>query len=104
MTGPRANRHGGGPARLERLNVACAQVAGAAGKSPEAALVKICDKISNVRSVGATPPQDWPAARRGAYLDWAEEVVARLPAVPAAARLEFAATLGAARRAVAAGC
>lgn len=78
------------------------QVAGAAEKSPEAALVKVCDKISNARSVGATPLKNWPAARLGAYLDWAEEVVARLPAVPAAARLEFAAALAAARRAVAA--
>lgn len=65
------------------------QIESAPANSPAAALVKLCDKISNVRSVGATPPVGWPAERRRAYLDWAEAVVAGLPALPEAALDQF---------------
>ncbi len=73
------------------------QVQNAPGKSPGAALVKICDKMSNVRAVGETPPVGWPRARQIAYLDWAEEVVGALPAVAEPARTEFRRVLGATR-------
>lgn len=67
------------------------QTVNAAGKSPEAALVKLCDKLSNVRAVGLNPPVHWPLDRRLAYVDWAETVVAALPpSVPLAARMAFA--------------
>ncbi len=65
------------------------QIAGAAAKSADAALVKLCDKISNVRSVGATPPRYWSMARRLAYLDWAETVVAGLNGLSDAALARF---------------
>lgn len=74
-------------ARRKRL-----QVEHAPFKSAEAALVKICDKISNVRSLGQTPPVGWSRARRLDYVAWAEEVVAKLPAVPDAARATFRVT------------
>lgn len=73
------------------------QIANAPSKSRDAALVKICDKLSNVRSVGATPPVDWPPERRAAYLDWAAAVVAALPAGAAEARAAFEAVLAEAR-------
>ena len=76
------------------------QVEAAPGKSPEAALIKLCDKISNVRSVGETPPVNWSRDRRVAYLDWAVEVVAALPAVPGQARAHFATVLAEARAAL----
>jgi (p)ppGpp synthase/HD superfamily hydrolase len=38
--------------------------------------IKLADKIANVRDVMASPPADWPLARRIEYLDWTEEVVA----------------------------
>lgn len=56
------------------------QLVNAPGKSADAALVKIADKLSNIRALQASPPLDWPLARRLAYLDWAEAVVALLPA------------------------
>lgn len=66
----------------------------APGKSPEAALVKLCDKLSKVRAVGETPPVHWPKERRLAYIDWAAEVVAALPeTVSDEARSAFAQTL-----------
>lgn len=84
-----------GAAERKRLQVVTARA-----KSPEAALVKLCDKISNVRSVGETPPHDWPQVRRRAYLDWAEEVVGGLRGVPEAALAAFHAVLEGARAAV----
>lgn len=86
--------------RLDKAERKRLQVAHAPSKSPEAALLKVCDKISNVRSVGATPPADWPRERRRAYLDWAAQVVAGLRGVPPEARQSFAAALADARAAV----
>ncbi len=45
-------------------------------KSPQARLLKIADKTSNLRAIASSPPSGWDFARRIAYLDWAEEVVA----------------------------
>jgi (p)ppGpp synthase/HD superfamily hydrolase len=46
--------------------------------SERARLVKLADKISNVRSVTLTPPAKWPLQRRQEYLDWTEQVIAGL--------------------------
>lgn len=46
--------------------------------SPGAKLIKLGDKISNVREVANDPPVDWPVARKLEYLKWAGEVVAGL--------------------------
>ena len=46
--------------------------------SERARLVKLADKISNVRSVTATPPAKWPLSRRQEYLEWTEQVCAGL--------------------------
>jgi len=54
-----------------------AQIDHAGHISREGALVKVADKIANVRDVGANPPSDWEPARRKEYLDWAERVVER---------------------------
>ncbi|MCV2864607.1 HD domain-containing protein [Albidovulum sediminicola] len=76
------------------------QVLNAPRKSPGAALLKVCDKMSNVRAVAETPPLDWPLSRRAAYLDWAETVVAALPGVPHHARAAFGEALERARQAL----
>jgi len=46
--------------------------------SRRARLVKLADKICNVRDVAANPPRDWPLARRREYFDWAKAVVDRI--------------------------
>ena len=51
------------------------QVTTAASKSDAAKLVKLADKISNLRDIAATPPVGWSDERRQAYFDWAREVV-----------------------------
>ena len=44
--------------------------------SHEARLVKLADKICNLRDILASPPAGWPTARKQEYFDWAAGVVA----------------------------
>ncbi len=71
--------------KLERKRL---QVAHAGHKSPGAKLVKLADKIANLRDIAASPPADWDQARKADYVRWASEVVAGLrganPALEAA--------------------
>jgi (p)ppGpp synthase/HD superfamily hydrolase len=76
------------------------QIVNAPHKSPEAALVKLCDKMSNVCAVGVNPPLHWSQDRKCAYVDWAVTVADALPTVPQPARLAFAATVQATREAL----
>jgi len=57
------------------------QVEHAAGLSTEAKLVKLVDKICNVRDVANHPPAHWSLDRRREYFDWAKAVVGRLRGV-----------------------
>jgi (p)ppGpp synthase/HD superfamily hydrolase len=77
------------------------QVINAPKKSPGGALVKICDKISNIRAVADSPAEDWTLERQREYLRWSAEVVAGLPAAADVARPVFAAECARATNAVA---
>lgn len=44
--------------------------------SKEAKLVKLADKICNLRDILASPPADWSPERKQGYFDWAAKVVA----------------------------
>lgn len=46
--------------------------------SAGAKLIKLADKISNVRDVLENPPDDWPPERCREYVEWGEKVVAGL--------------------------
>lgn len=59
------------------------QVVKAGSKSEGAKLVKLADKIANLRDIRTDPPADWNAARRQEYFDWAALVVAGLRGVNA---------------------
>jgi len=54
------------------------QVENAPTKSREAKLIKLADKISNVRAVANSPAPDWSVERRLEYVEWAKSVVAGL--------------------------
>jgi GTP diphosphokinase / guanosine-3',5'-bis(diphosphate) 3'-diphosphatase len=54
------------------------QIEHAANASQEAKLVKLADKICNLRDILNAPPADWPAERKQAYFDWAAQVVANI--------------------------
>jgi guanosine-3',5'-bis(diphosphate) 3'-pyrophosphohydrolase len=40
-----------------------------------AKLVKLADKICNLRDMAASPPKTWPRSRQREYFDWAKQVV-----------------------------
>ena len=43
--------------------------------SHEAKLVKLADKISNLRDIISHPPADWPNQRKHEYFQWADKVI-----------------------------
>lgn len=43
--------------------------------SPRAQKLKAADKISNLRSLIASPPTDWSAERRTEYINWTRRVI-----------------------------
>lgn len=65
------------------------QVEHAHQKSREAALVKLADKICNLRDIASRPPADWPLERRREYFDFAKRVVDGLPPTPGPLRAAF---------------
>jgi len=54
------------------------QIRHAAAISPEAKLVKLADKICNVRDVASRPPAHWDRQRQREYFEWAKRVVDRM--------------------------
>jgi GTP diphosphokinase / guanosine-3',5'-bis(diphosphate) 3'-diphosphatase len=67
--------------RLPKAERKRAQVDHAAHISREAKLVKLADKICNLRDMIDAPPAGWSLERRREYFDWAKEVVDRLRGV-----------------------
>jgi GTP diphosphokinase / guanosine-3',5'-bis(diphosphate) 3'-diphosphatase len=65
------------------------QVHHAPGLSREAALVKLADKICNLRDIADSPPRDWSLERRREYFDWARRVVDGLRGVHAGLEASF---------------
>ncbi len=57
------------------------QIEHAPHKSDKAKLLKIVDKINNIRDIIKSPPADWTLERRQEYLLWSEKVVAGLRGV-----------------------
>jgi guanosine-3',5'-bis(diphosphate) 3'-pyrophosphohydrolase len=72
------------PEERKRLQVAYAHRA-----SPRARLVKIADKICNVRDLVEAPPADWSVERKRRYLAWARAVVDELRGSNAALEARF---------------
>ncbi|SPH24493.1 Guanosine-3',5'-bis(diphosphate) 3'-pyrophosphohydrolase [Defluviimonas aquaemixtae] len=76
------------------------QIVTAPRKSGRAALVKLGDKTSNIRSVNRSRPVDWDFERCRTYVDWAEAVVAALPGGFCTARAELAVAIAETRRGI----
>ena len=51
------------------------QIEHAAHASHQAKLVKLADKISNLRDIVSTPPAGWDLNRKQEYFEWAKKVV-----------------------------
>jgi GTP diphosphokinase / guanosine-3',5'-bis(diphosphate) 3'-diphosphatase len=50
------------------------QVKTAATKDPRAKILKLADKVSNLRAIAASAPSHWSVKRRLEYVRWAREV------------------------------
>lgn len=61
--------------RLKKEERKRLQIVHAPRLSRGAKLVKLADKICNIRDVATTPPAGWELARRQQYFDWAKQVV-----------------------------
>jgi len=47
--------------------------------SQDAAVIKVADKICNLRDLRKSPPKHWTVERKGKYIEWASAVVRALP-------------------------
>jgi guanosine-3',5'-bis(diphosphate) 3'-pyrophosphohydrolase len=65
------------------------QVANAPHKSVRAQVIKLADKISNLRAILASPPTDWSVERQREYFEWAKQVVDALSAPSPGLKAEF---------------
>ncbi|MES9861255.1 MAG: HD domain-containing protein [Candidatus Thiodiazotropha sp. LLP2] len=60
---------------LTKLERKAMQIDHAPELSPKAKLVKLADKIANLRDVQQSPPIGWDLSRRQSYFDWAKDVI-----------------------------
>lgn len=65
------------------------QVLTAPKKSVRAQVIKLADKISNLRAILASPPADWSVERKREYFEWAKRVVDGLSAPNQMLKAEF---------------
>src|SRR5579883_1750373 len=65
------------------------QVENAPHKSPRAQVIKLADKISNLRAILQSPPEDWTLERKREYFHWARRVIDNLPNPNPALLAEF---------------
>lgn len=65
------------------------QIEHAASISDEAKIIKIADKISNMKDLYENPPEGWSTERKREYLKWAAEVVDKMRGVNKALENEF---------------
>lgn len=67
--------------KLEKAERKRRQVEKAADASGPARLVKLADKICNLRDINSSPPAGWTLERKQEYFDWAKQVVDRIRGV-----------------------
>lgn len=65
------------------------QIVNAPKKSVRAQVIKLADKISNVRAILSSPPADWSVQRKREYFEWAKQVVDGLTAPNQKLKAEF---------------
>ena len=86
--------------RLPKAERKRLQVEHARGTSHRAKLIKLGDKICNVRDVTHAPPADWSVERRREYLDWTQQVVAGCRGASAALERHYDQVLAEGRKAL----
>ena len=74
---------------LDKVERKQAQIDHAAHASEQAKLVKLADKISNLRDISINPPPYWSLERRQEYFDWAKKVIDQVRGVHPALEAAF---------------
>jgi (p)ppGpp synthase/HD superfamily hydrolase len=74
------------------------QIETALSKSPRAKMLKLADKISNLRAVAASAPSNWSVKRRIEYVEFARKVAAGLRGVNESLEKQFEEAARAAER------
>jgi guanosine-3',5'-bis(diphosphate) 3'-pyrophosphohydrolase len=64
--------------RLDKADRRRLQVERSADASHSARLVKLADKICNLRDMLNSPPASWDLGRRREYFDWARQVMEQI--------------------------
>ncbi len=67
--------------RLGSVERKALQIERAAALPVRAQMLRVCDKISNLRALRSSPPSGWSAQRKLAYCQWAKQVVEQCRAV-----------------------
>lgn len=75
--------------RLPKAERKRLQILNAPHKSISARLVKLADKICNIRDILHAPPPDWSTERQEEYLDWTAQVVNGLRGINPALENEY---------------
>jgi guanosine-3',5'-bis(diphosphate) 3'-pyrophosphohydrolase len=70
------------------------QIEHAATASHQAKLVKLADKICNLRDIAANPPADWSEERKREYFEWAKRVVDQVRGASSVLEQQFDAAYG----------
>lgn len=65
------------------------QIVNAPHKSVKAQVIKLADKISNLRGILNSPPTDWDLCRKREYFTWARQVVDGFTSPNAVLKAEF---------------
>jgi (p)ppGpp synthase/HD superfamily hydrolase len=69
------------------------QIQNAPKKSVRAQIIKLADKIANMRSILSSPPAQWNQERKNQYFEWSKQVIARLSSPSPVLIAEFEKTL-----------
>lgn len=60
---------------LPKVDRKLKQIEHAAHACDKAKLIKLADKISNLRDIVSSPPEKWSTERKQEYFDWAKRVI-----------------------------
>lgn len=69
------------------------QIEHAPKKSVRAQVIKLADKIANMRSILSSPPANWDHERKKQYFEWAKQVVEALSSPNPLLKAEFERTI-----------
>jgi guanosine-3',5'-bis(diphosphate) 3'-pyrophosphohydrolase len=86
---------------LQKVDRKRLQIENTPKKSANAKMIKLADKICNVRDITAASPVGWAQDRKNEYLDWAQKVISGCRGVNESLEAKFDSEISAARARIA---